>query len=640
MGEFNVRDHRPQEHELRSFTKALLEDVQAIERMLDEGLIESGVRRIGAEQEMFLVDRSMRPAMKATDVLERLNHPQFTTELALFNAEVNLHPQMFEDDCLWRMEQELEGLLAQATRAANAEGVDVLLAGILPTVKQKHLVIENITPKERYRQLNATMVAHRGGKFRILLKGIDELQAEHDNVLFEACNTSFQIHFQVGSDEFVPLYNLAQAVTAPVLAAAVNSPVFLQHRLWKETRVALFQQALDTRSTVHQERKIRSRVAFGHNWIEDSVLEIFREDIARFRVLISTDLGESPLAMLDRGEIPSLPALRLHNGTIYRWNRPCYGVSDGRAHLRIEHRSLPAGPTVVDEVANAAFFFGLMTALAEEHDDITKVLRFDQVQNNFMAAARYGLEANFHWIGGKTYSAQDLILNHLIPSAEAGLKAKNVRSTDIDRYLGVLRERVRLGRTGARWMLESLAGMDPKRSTDERYRALTAAINDRQNQGTPVHEWPLATLADSTDWRDSYRTIEQVMTRDLFTVGPEDLVDLAANLMDWEHIRHVPVEDADGRLVGIVSHRQLLRLVARGLKNQEPVPVKDIMRKNPITVTPDTDSLEAIDIMRQHRVSCLPVVKDDDKLVGIVSEVDFIEVARRLLEDKLRDHDR
>jgi CBS domain-containing protein/gamma-glutamyl:cysteine ligase YbdK (ATP-grasp superfamily) len=640
MGEQNVRDHKPQEQELRAFTKALLEDVQAFERMLDEGLIESGVRRIGAEQEMFLVDRAMRPAMKAMDVLERLNHPQFTTELALFNAEVNLKPQLFEGDCLWRMEQDLEGLLAQATRAARAEGIDVLLAGILPTVKQKHLRIENITPKERYRQLNATMVAHRGGKFQILVKGIDELQAHHDNVLFEACNTSFQIHFQVGPDEFVPLYNLAQVVTAPVLAPAVNSAVFLQHRLWKETRVALFQQAIDTRQSVHQERKFRPRVAFGHKWIDNSVLEIFREDIARFRVLISTGLDESPLSILDRGEIPTLRALRLHNGTIYRWNRPCYGVSDGKAHLRIEHRSLPAGPTVVDEVANAAFFFGLMTALADEHDDIRKVMRFDQVQDNFMAAARYGLEANFHWIGGKSYSARDLLLNHLIPCAEAGLKSKNVRSSDIDRYLGVLRDRVRMGRTGARWMLESLAGMDPKRSTDERYRALTAAINDRQNQGTPVHEWSLATLEDSTDWRDSYRYIEQVMTRDLFTVGPEDLVDLAANLMDWEHIRHVPVEDGNGKLVGIVSHRRLLRLVARGLKDQEPVPVKDIMKTDPITVSPDTHSLEAIDIMRQHGVSCLPVVKDDNKLVGIVSEVDFIEVAAKLLEDKLRDHDR
>ena len=638
MGEQNVRD-QPQEQELRAFTKALLEDVQAIERMLDEGMIESGVRRIGAEQEMFLVDRAMRPAMKAIEVLDRLNHPQFTTELALFNAEVNLSPQLFEGDCLWHMEQELEGLLAQARRAANAEDVDILLAGILPTVKQKHLVLDNITPFDRYRHLNNTMVAHRGGNFQILLKGIDELQVQHDNVLFEACNTSFQVHFQVGPEEFVPLYNLAQAVTAPVLAAAVNSPVFLQHRLWKETRVALFQQALDTRSGAHQERKVRPRVAFGDDWIDNSVLEIFREDIARFRVLLSTELDESPLDVLDRGDIPELHALRLHNGTIYRWNRPCYGVHEGKAHLRIEHRSLPAGPTIIDEVANAAFFFGLMTALAEEYDDITKVMRFDHVQNNFMAAARYGLEANLHWITGKSHSAPELLLGNLIPVAEEGLRFKGVRERDIDRYLGVLRERVRNMRTGARWMLESLAGMDVNRRSEESYRALAAGIHARQQDGKPVHEWDLAT-AEDTDWRDNCRTIEQVMTRDLFTVGPEDLVDLAANLMDWEHIRHVPVEDSSGKLVGIISHRQLLRLVARGMKNQKPVAVKELMKENPVTVTPETDSLEAIEIMRKHQVSCLPVVRDDNRLVGIVTEVDFIGIAAKLLEEKLRDHDR
>jgi len=639
MGEFKV-SQKPKEEELRAFTKALLEDIQAIERMLDEGLIETGVRRIGAEQEMFLVDRAMRPAMKSLEVLERLQHPQFATELALFNLEVNLSPQIFQGDCLWRMEQELEGLLAQARRAAEPLGCDIVLAGILPTVKQKHLTLENITPKQRYLQLNQTMTEHRKGKFQVALKGIDELSIQHDNVLLEACNTSFQIHFQVGPEEFARHYNLAQAVTAPVLAAAANSPVFLQHRLWKETRVAVFQQALDTRSDAHHNRQVRPRVIFGDRWIENSVLEIFRDDIARLRVLLSTELESSPLEKLDRGELPQLLALKLHNGTIYRWNRPCYGVRDGRAHLRIEHRVLASGPTVVDEIANAAFFFGLMTALGEEYPDITKVMRFDHVQSNFMASARYGLQAKYHWVGGKSYAAEDLILNHLIPAAEEGLRAKGIRAMDIDRYLGVLRERVRTGRTGARWMLDSLAGMDARSRREERYRTLTAALYARQHDGRPVHEWELAKTDESTDWRDNYRYVEQVMTRDLFTVGPEDLVDLAANLMDWEHIRHVPVEDNHGRLVGIVSHRQLLRLVARGQGNSKPVAIREIMRTDPITVTPETESLAAIEVMRKNGVSCLPVVREGNKLVGIVTEVDFIGVAAKLLEDKLRDHDR
>lgn len=624
--------------ELRAFTKALLQDVQAIERMIAEGLIESGVRRIGAEQEMFLVDRAMHPALTALDILDKLDHPQFTTELGLFNLEVNLSPQDFGGDCLWRMEQELEGLLAQAGRAAKSVESRVLLTGILPTMMQKDLTLDSMTPYPRYQQLNSTMSELRGGDFSMLIKGLDELSVNHDNVMFEACNTSFQVHFQVGADEFAKLYNLAQAVTAPVLAAAVNSPVFLQHRLWNETRVALFQQSLDTRSETHQARKAPPRVVFGERWVKDSVLEIFREDIARFRVLIADETEESPLELLDRGDVPPLSALRLHNGTVYRWNRPCYGIRDGHAHLRIEHRALPAGPTVVDEMANATFFFGLMTALGDKYDDITEVMAFDDAKNNFLLGARYGLQARMKWIEGKAMSAEKLILKELLPLARKGLRSRKVRSRDIDRYLGVIERRVKCGQTGTQWMLDSLVAMEPKSRTDERYRALTACMYERHVEGKPVHEWQLAQLDEAVDWRDSYRTVEQVMATDLFTVHPEDLVDLAANLMDWEHIRHVPVEDNEGRLVGLVSHRQLLRLVGRGMKKkEESVAVREIMTADPITVGPGIESLLAMEIMRKNRVSCLPVVKDDNKLVGIVTEADFIDAAARLLEEQLRE---
>ena len=623
--------------ELREFTKALLEDVLAVERMLRDGLIESGVRRIGAEQEMFLVGRAMEPEMRAKDILEALDHPQFTSELALFNMEVNLSPQVFGGDCLWRMEQELEGLLAQARRSADAFGTRVLLTGILPTIKQKHLSLDAMTPEVRYRQLNKQMVGLRGGHFKLLIKGLDELQATHDNVMLESCNTSFQIHFQVGPNEFANLYNLAQAVSAPVLAVAVNSPVFLQHRLWNETRVALFQQSVDTRSETLHARQAPPRVIFGDRWVDRSVLELFRDDIARFRILVATDRSESPLQLLDRGQIPRLPALCLHNGTVYRWNRPCYGVLDGKAHLRIEHRVLPAGPSVVDEMANAAFFFGLMTALGDEYDDVTQHMTFDDAKNNFITAARYGLQARLKWMGEPAQAASRLILGHLLPLARSGLESRKIRGRDIDRYLNIIQERAENGRTGSQWAFDSLAGMGSAGSVDQRFRALTASMYERQQTGAPVHKWTDALLDGTTDWRDSYRYIEQVMTTDLFTVHPEDLVDLAANLMDWEHIRHVPVEDNDGRLVGLVSHRQLLRLVGQGMRGDKAVPVNDIMKPDPITVRPDTESLEAIAIMRRHGISCLPVVDEDEKLIGIVTEVDFIEAAKNLLEEKLRE---
>ncbi len=637
MGDSNSESTLDREA-MRAFTKALLVDVSALERMLDAGLIESNVRRIGAEQELFLVDRAMHPALTGLKVLEKVDQTHFTPELGLFNLEINLSPQRLRDDCLWRMEQQIEGLLTQARRAAESIGSRILLTGILPTMKQKHLTLESMTPLPRYLGLNRTTLEHRGSEFRLSIKGLDELQTSHDNVMFEACNTSFQIHFQVGPDEFAELYNLAQAVTGPVLAAAVNSPVFLQHRLWAETRVALFQQSIDSRSEAHQARQSRPRVVFGDRWVDKSVLEIYREDVARFRVFMSSEVDEDPMAVLDQGGIPKLACLCQHNGTVYRWNRPCYGVHNGVAHLRIEHRALPAGPTVADEIANAAFFHGLMTSLSARYGDITKVLRFDDAKNNFTTAARYGLHARLTWIDGKTVPADELILNELLPAAREGLESKDIRPVDIDHYLGILEERVRSGRTGSQWALDSLASMGEHGRPDERYRALTACMYLRQMEGKPVHEWEPATLEEGFDWRDSCRTVEQVMSTDLFTLHPEDLVDLAASVMDWEHVRHVPVEDVAGKLVGIVSHRQVLRMVGRGIKDgTAPVAVREIMTPDPLTVDADTLTLTAIEMMREHKVSCLPVTNGEGKLIGIVTEADFIQITARLLEEKLRE---
>jgi CBS domain-containing protein len=290
---------------------------------------------------------------------------------------------------------------------------------------------------------------------------------------------------------------------------------------------------------------------------------------------------------------------------------------------------------VVDEVANAAFYYGLLAAYSEKYPDIRTVMDFDDAKGNFLAAARHGLKAQFSWLGGKTESASGLILQHLIPDARAGLASRGLDGADIDRYLGVLEERVEAGRTGAQWALDSWAGMRARATSHDRCRALTSATLDRQRRGEPVHTWSLATLGEASDWRHSYKTVGQFMTRDLFTVQPDDLVDLAANVMDWEHVRHVPVEDEEGRLVGIVSHRTLIRLLAQGeTRSREPVPVSRIMKRDPVTVSPSTTTLEAIRIMRTKRVACLPVVQGD-KLVGILTERDLIDVAAQLLHDHL-----
>ena len=535
--------------------------------------------------------------------------------------------------------QELRGLLDRARTAAESVGAMLVLTGILPTLRQRDLGLDNMMPNPRYLALNHAMTQLRGGVFQFAIKGIDELNTTHPNVMLEACNTSFQIHFQVGAHEFAKLYNLAQFITAPVLAAAVNSPVLLGCRLWEETRVALFQQSVDARSQALQNRGLRPRVSFGDAWIRDSVLEIFREDIARFRVVLASGIEEDPEGMVSRGEAPPLTSLRLHNGTVYRWNRACYGVGNGKAHLRIENRVLPAGPTVLDEMANSAFFFGLMSALADEYGDVAAQVDFDQAKANFVSAARHGLNAQFTWLKGETMPAQRLILDHLVPIARQGLKHAKIEAKDIDRYMGVLEDRVSSGRTGARWSLDSLQKFGRTGTLDQRMRTLVQATVTRQRNGEPVHTWDAATPDETQDWRDTYRIVGQYMTTDLFTVRPQDVVDLAASLMEWEHIRHVPVEDDEGRLVGLVSHRSLLRLVGRGLGqdgSEESVAVSDIMKKTPVTCSPDTPTLEAIELMRKNRVGCLPIV-NEERLVGIITERDLINVAAQLFESHLRE---
>ncbi|HKG12927.1 MAG TPA: CBS domain-containing protein [Pyrinomonadaceae bacterium] len=641
MGEHHVETGND-DRKVRAFMRALLNDLAALERMLEEGLIESGVRRIGAEQEMFLVDRHMRPACVAQDVLGRVGDPRLTTEIARFNLEANLTPRLLEGDCLRRLEEEAREVIGLVREGARGSEADVLLAGILPTLRRDDLTLDSITNAPRYYQLNEGVMRMRGGSVRVHVKGLDEVSVFSDNIMPLSSNTSFQVHLQVGPAEFVPLYNMAQAVTAPVLAAAVNSPLWLGNRLWQETRLALFQHSADARSAAQRDRGFPVRVGFGETWLRRSVLELFREDIARFRVIMTAEAEEDPREVLARGEVPRLKALQLHNGTVWWWNRPCYGVSEGRAHLRIENRVIPSGPTPLDEVANAAFFIGLMSSLPAVYGEIDKLMSFDDAKTNFFAAARHGLNAQLAWVGEETLSASDLILEELLPHAREGLKASRIDAADIDLYLGTIEERVRTGQTGARWALRSLAALGTEGTRDSRLRALTAEMHKRQQTGEPVHRWPNIERCESReDWAESYRTVGQFMSTDLFTVRPDDLVDLAASVMDWRHIRHVPVEDERGHLVGLVTHRDVLRLLARGLASGgvEPIAVRQIMKEDPVAVAPATPTLDAIELMRERGVGCLPVV-ENGLLVGIVTAKDFLDASARLFEERLKSNAR
>jgi CBS domain-containing protein len=632
MGEHNISTEYDS-RQAQALMRSLLTDVSALERMIETGRIESGVRRIGAEQEMFLIDSAMRPAPVATEVLKNANDHRLTTEIGKFNLEANVSPRLLAGHGMREMEDELSELIAIARRAARRCDADVLLTGILPTIRQSDLTLDNLAPIPRYYELNRAMSQLRGGAFNIHIKGLDELHTMHDNVMFEACCCSFQVHLQVGPEEFARLYNLAQAISAPLLAVAANSPLLIGHRLWSETRVALFQHSTDERSSARQARSHPPRVSFGEGWITDSVVDIFREEIARFRVVLTKQIEEDPFESLARGEPPKLAVLRLHNGTVWRWNRPCYGVNDGVAHLRIEHRAMPSGPSIIDEMANAAFFFGLMTALPDEYGEIEKLMTFDYAKNNFFAAARHGLKAQLTWAGGRDYPASTLILEHLLPAAREGLKRPAVNAEDRDRYLDLIQERVERDRTGAQWSLSSLSAIGERGAREARHRALTEAMLEQQQSGAPVSRWELARLGGAGDWSRRRQTVAQLMSTDLFTAHPEDPIDLAASVMEWRHIRHVPVEDDEGRLVGLISHRDLLRLLAQGLlsRGAKEVTVKEIMTRDLLTITPETPALEAMAIMRRRKVGCLPVL-ENDRLVGIITAYDFLALSAEIIE--------
>jgi CBS domain-containing protein len=341
------------------------------------------------------------------------------------------------------------------------------------------------------------------------------------------------------------------------------------------------------------------------------------------------------MAKLDRGEAPLLKALRLHNGTIYRWNRPCYGVIDGKPHLRIENRVMPAGPSTIDEIANSAFWFALMTEMGHRGEDVTRRIDFDVAGANFYTAAREGIGANFMWLDGEDISARNLVLDRLLPIAETGLRRAGVIDADVKRYLGVIDHRVRTARTGARWQFSSWNSLRDRATPGERANALVAATVKRQVTGRPVSEWERARLDEADVTRHNYLRVEQYMTTDLFTVQADDPIEMIANLMIWERLRHVPVEDKDHRLIGLVTQRAVLRFMASHGSSHR-TPASAIMRRDCLTVTPETPTVTALRLMRRKRIGCLPVVQDGG-LVGIITEEDFLTIASKLLEERLGD---
>jgi CBS domain-containing protein len=636
MGEQKVSLLKDSE-QMQSFVRHLLDDVQALEYMLDNDWFESGITRIGAEQEMCMVDaNSFKPAPIAMEVLEKMKGMDWVeTELARFNLETNLTPRTFTGKCLSQLEKENLKKLNTIRKYVESFDAKVILTGILPTLRKFDMEMHNLTPKKRYKALMKAIDDQLiGDAFELRLTGLDELWIQHGSPMLEACNTSFQVHLQVDPQAFPKMYNIAQALAGPVIAASANSPLVFNRRLWHESRIALFQQSLDTRTTQVHMRERSPRVHFGKDWIHESIMEIYREDIARYRVLIAGDVKEDSLELIRNGKVPKLRALQVHNSTVYRWNRPCYGISgNGKPHIRIENRVFPSGPTVIDEVSNAAFWLGAMVGMADEIQDIRDHLSFDDVQDNFGKAARFGIDCKFTWFKDRKISAQDLILKELLPLARKGLEKRKVNAEDIDRYLGVIEERAKECATGARWALRAFTNMKATVNPDEAAAVITATTIQNQEKEQPVHTWKLPSPEDLENYSPSRLKVSEFMTTDLFTVHKNDLIDLVAEMMNWRKIRYMPVEDTKGSLVGLVTSRLLLRHYTEQNKlgNQKNTTVKDIMVKSPITVEPDVTLYDAMQIMREEKIGCLPVLLDKE-LIGIITEMDFLRISSRLIE--------
>lgn len=642
MGDLNVHSVRSKQ-EQQQFVRFLIKDIKAMERMLHDGWFETDPMRIGAEQEICLVDRYFKPIHINLQALRTIDNPAFTSELANFNLEANLAPLLFSGDSLSRMHQDLRDTLNTANDKVAGLGATMLLSGILPTIRKADVEIANLTPLDRYRALMDGLKALRGEAFELRISGIDELNLRQDTAMLEACNTSFQVHLQVRPDEFVQKYNYAQALAGPVMAISVNSPLLFGRRLWHETRIALFQQSIDIRTLTDHFRDRSPRVTFGNDWLRGSLMEIYREDVARFQVLLTTDVDEDVFAKLDGGIAPKLRALNIHNSTVYRWNRPCYGISpNGKPHLRIENRIFPSGPSLPDAVANAAFWLGLMNGLDEAYPDITQVMDFEQAKANFFAAARFGLDTQFTWVNDKKVAPKDLILKELLPIAREGLKKAGIDSADSERYLGIIEARAKTGRTGSQWMLDSFSAIQRQGvPRDEIVSAIASSIYHEQYQGKPVHEWELACL-EKIEYEPSSMLVEEFMNTDLITVKEDDILDLPATLMDWRYIRHVAVEDEKDKLVGVVTARMLLRHFAQRSSegNESPMlEVREVMRCNPATVNPDDTIMHALELMQERRVGCLPVCKDG-RLVGMITEAEFLTISGNLMRRLARKRER
>jgi gamma-glutamyl:cysteine ligase YbdK (ATP-grasp superfamily) len=461
--------------------------LDVFERMLRESAFDTDDPMTGLEVELNLVDNAGDPALRNAEALAAIADPDFQTELGQFNIEINVPPATLHDGGLTSFESGLRRSLNAAEEKSAGVGAHIVMIGILPTLTEEHLSLAAISSNPRYRLLSEQVLSARGEDIEIDIDRTERLRTTADSILPEAACTSTQLHVQTPPDKFAAYWNASQAISGVQLAVAANSPYLLGKELWRETRIPLFEQATDTRSEELKAQGVRPRVWFGERWIT-SVFDLFEENVRYFPALLPITADEDPLVVLEAGGTPNLSELRLHNGTIYRWNRPVYDIASGVPHLRVENRVLAAGPTVADTMANAAFYFGLVRNLAESERPLWSQMSFSAAEENFHLAARDGIEAEIYWPGVGRVSAIELVLRRLLPMAHDGLRSWGVATDVADRFLGIIEQRCLRGINGAEWFVQRMAD----RQDQERYdaiRAVLAEYRDGMHANEPVHSW-------------------------------------------------------------------------------------------------------------------------------------------------------
>ena len=463
------------EHEFEDFRDRAVAEAALFGNVARSGSLSSHGFVIGFEAEAWLVDHGLVPAPINEAYLAALADPLVVPELSRFNVELNGTPQPLCADAFSALERELARTWRHCLDVSHRMDAALVLIGILPTIRQTDLVLANVSALRRYVALNEQILRLRAGRpIQLEIDGDEPLRLSHADVMLEAATTSFQVHLQIPADAAVRFYNASLVASAPVLAAATNSPFLFGHRLWHETRVPLFEQAVATAPCASSLEN--SRVSFGSGYLRESIAEHFEDAVRRFPVLL-------PLALDDAPE--RFSHLRLHNGTIWNWNRPLIGFDeDGATHVRIEHRVLPAGPSLLDMVANAAFYVGLVSALATLSQPVEAEIPFGDARESFYAAARHGLDARIAWLDGRSRPARSLILDELLPMARQGLRGHGVDAEEIERWLGLVEQRVRTRRTGSAWQ----SAYVERHGRD--FQPMLADYLEHQRSGAPVHEWP------------------------------------------------------------------------------------------------------------------------------------------------------